>query len=363
MPRRREFPLPDIAFEDDLCMSETALVPTELRLHDREIRLAQIDSVLIGARIYFGAKLVLPHLRINVAENVLDRAGNIGTDKTLQGPRLRLKKTGGGQGQLRSLGRLSLVPRDGHSPLWFGPTRSCHSWWRTRLRSRWRAVQLPQLLENKKRVYGNTCCTVELAMNVPYCSKGVVQTDPGWKAMKFLYLLRHAKSSWEDPDLNDHDRPLSKRGRQAAKLMAAYLRQSKIAPDLVICSTATRAQQTLEPIAKAKKPPKVILEREIYGGTQQALWDQLWNLPKSAKSVLLIGHNPALHDLAQELAQADSNKLLPSAGEKFPTGAMASFRFDGAWKTLEPHGAVLTSFITPKAIADIDTLTSGQQEA
>jgi phosphohistidine phosphatase len=222
---------------------------------------------------------------------------------------------------------------------------------------------LPQLLENKKRVYGNTCCTVELAMNVPYCSKGVVQTDPGWKAMKFLYLLRHAKSSWEDPDLNDHDRPLSKRGRQAAKLMAAYLRQSKIAPDLVICSTATRAQQTLEPIAKAKKPPKVILEREIYGGTQQALWDQLWNLPKSAKSVLLIGHNPALHDLAQELAQADSNKLLPSAGEKFPTGAMASFRFDGAWKTLEPHGAVLTSFITPKAIADIGTLTSGQQEA
>jgi hypothetical protein len=96
MPRRREFPLPDIAFEDNLCMSETALVPTELRLHDREIRLAQIDSVLIGARIYFGAKLVLPHLRINVAENVLDRAGNIGTDKTLQGPRLRLKKTGGG---------------------------------------------------------------------------------------------------------------------------------------------------------------------------------------------------------------------------------------------------------------------------
>ena len=161
--------------------------------------------------------------------------------------------------------------------------------------------------------------------------------------MKSLHLLRHAKSSWKDPGLNDHDRPLSKRGRQTAKMMAAYLRRAKIAPDLVICSTAVRAQQTLDPIAKAKKPPRVILEREIYGGTQQALWEQLWNLPESAKSVLLIGHNPALRDLARELAQADLNKLLPSTDEKFPTGAMASFRFDGAWKALEPHRAVLAS--------------------
>jgi phosphohistidine phosphatase len=172
--------------------------------------------------------------------------------------------------------------------------------------------------------------------------------------MKSLYLLRHAKSSWKDPGLNDHDRPLSKRGRQAAKMMARYFRRSKITPDLIICSTARRAQQTLDPIIKdAKKSPKVILESEIYGGTQQGLWEQLWNIPQSAKSVLLIGHNPALHDLAVELAQAD--QLLPFAGEKFPTCAMARFRFDGAWKALEPHGAVLTSFITPKTIAGIDT--------
>ena len=84
--------------------------------------------------------------------------------------------------------------------------------------------------------------------------------------MKSLHLLRHAKSSWKDPGLNDHDRPLSKRGRQTAKMMAAYLRRAKIAPDLVICSTAMRARQTLDPIARAKKPPKVVIEREIYGG-------------------------------------------------------------------------------------------------
>ena len=138
--------------------------------------------------------------------------------------------------------------------------------------------------------------------------------DPGRKAMKSLHLLRHAKSSWKDPGLNDHDRPLSKRGRQTAKMMAAYLRRAKIAPDLVICSTAMRARQTLDPIAKAKKPPKVVLEGEIYGGAQRALWEQLWNLPESGKSVLLIGHNPALHDLARELAHADLNPPVRDGG-------------------------------------------------
>ena len=128
--------------------------------------------------------------------------------------------------------------------------------------------------------------------------------------MKSLHLLRHAKSSWKDPGLNDHDRPLSKRGRQTAKMMAAYLRRAKIAPDLVICSTAMRARQTLDPIAKAKKPPKVVLEREIYGGAQRALWEQLWNLPESAKSVLLIGHNPALQDLALNLPIGYRHALL-----------------------------------------------------
>jgi phosphohistidine phosphatase len=138
-----------------------------------------------------------------------------------------------------------------------------------------------------------------------------------FKAMKSLYLLRHAKSSWKDPGLDDHNRPLNKR---AAKIMATYLRRSEITPDLVICSTATRAKQTLDPIVKAINPPKVILERKIFGGTQKELWEQPWNIPKSAKSVLLIGHNPALQNLALELARTE--KLLPFAGNKFPTGAI-----------------------------------------
>lgn len=168
--------------------------------------------------------------------------------------------------------------------------------------------------------------------------------------MKTLHLLRHAKSSWKDSDLDDHDRPLSKRGRQTAKTIAAYFRRAKIAPDLVICSTAARARQTLDAIAKAIGSPKAVLERGIYDVTQQKLWNQLWHLPESADCVLLIGHNPGLHDLALELADPGSAGLAPPRGGKFPTGAMASFRFDGAWKALQPHRAVLLSFRRPKAM-------------
>jgi phosphohistidine phosphatase len=167
--------------------------------------------------------------------------------------------------------------------------------------------------------------------------------------MKTLHLLRHAKSSWKDPGLDDHDRPLSKRGRETARGIAAYLRRAKIVPDLVICSTAVRARQTLDPIAKAIKPPKVVLEKGIYEVAQEKIWKHLQRLSKSADCVLLIGHNPGLHDLALSLADAHSDELLPPRGGKFPTGAMASFRFDGAWKKLQPHSAMLFAYTTPKA--------------
>lgn len=87
--------------------------------------------------------------------------------------------------------------------------------------------------------------------------------------MKTLYLLRHAKSSWKDPGLDDLDRPLNKRGRETAKTMAAYLRRAKISPDVVLCSTAVRAKQTLEPIAKAIKPPRLLLKAGSMGSRNQ----------------------------------------------------------------------------------------------
>jgi phosphohistidine phosphatase len=166
--------------------------------------------------------------------------------------------------------------------------------------------------------------------------------------MKTLHFLRHAKSSWKDPGLDDHERPLAKGGRESAKTIAAYLRRAKIAPDLVICSTAVRARQTLDPIAKAIKPPKVVLEKGIYEAAQRKLWKYLRNLPERAECVLLIGHNPGLHDFALALADAASRKRLPPPGGKFPTGAMATFCFDGTWNELRPGSAAAAAFTTPK---------------
>jgi phosphohistidine phosphatase len=79
--------------------------------------------------------------------------------------------------------------------------------------------------------------------------------------MKTVYLLRHDKSSWKNPGLDDHERPLNRRGRQVAKRMEEYLWRAKVAPDVVLCSTAVRAKQTLDPIAKRIRPPKVVFER------------------------------------------------------------------------------------------------------
>ena len=169
--------------------------------------------------------------------------------------------------------------------------------------------------------------------------------------MKTIHVLRHAKSSWKDPSLDDHERPLAKRGRKTAKAIAEYLRQAKITPDLVICSTAVRARQTLDPIAKAIKPPKIVFEKGIYDVAQRKLWKYVWNLPGRAECVLLIGHNPGLHDFALALADAPSRKGLPPQGGKFPTGAMATFCFDGTWNELRLGSAVVAAFTTPKEMA------------
>ena len=168
--------------------------------------------------------------------------------------------------------------------------------------------------------------------------------------MKTLHLLRHAKSSWKDPTLEDHERPLSNRGREVAKTLAKYLEGAELAPDIVLCSTAVRAKQTLDPIVKRLKPAKVVFERAIYEVPQRKLWKYLWALPENADSVLMIGHNPGLHELALALADAGSREHLPPSRGKFPTGAVATFSFDGTWKDLRPKGAHLASFTRPKEI-------------
>ena len=116
---------------------------------------------------------------------------------------------------------------------------------------------------------------------------------------KRLLLLRHAKSSWDDPALADHDRPLAPRGRRAAKLIGEHLRENQIGVSLVLCSSARRARETLDLV---QTPGEVLIERELYGASADELLARLRRVPDQRGTVMLIGHNPAIEDLAVGLA-------------------------------------------------------------
>ena len=168
--------------------------------------------------------------------------------------------------------------------------------------------------------------------------------------MKTLHLLRHAKSSWKQLGIDDHERPLSKRGRAAARAMARYMKRAGLLPDVVLCSTAVRARETLEPIAKRLKLPKVLFERGIYEVPERTLWKYVQALPERTNSLLIVGHNPGLHEFALALADAESVDRLPPPEGKFATGTLATFSFDERWKDLRPRTAHLVSLVQPKEL-------------
>jgi phosphohistidine phosphatase len=163
---------------------------------------------------------------------------------------------------------------------------------------------------------------------------------------RVVYLLRHAKSSWKT-GARDHERPLAGRGRRAAKAIAAHLREQGIEPELVLCSTARRARETLERIEPALGAPTVLIERELYGAGSGALLERLRGVPDEVRSVMLIGHNPGLQLLALELARPAA--AVAELEAKFPTAALATLAFSGAgWQGLEPGTADLAGLVRPR---------------
>jgi len=178
--------------------------------------------------------------------------------------------------------------------------------------------------------------------------------DPG----RSLVLFRHAKSAW--PDVPDHDRPLARRGIQAAPLMGRWLREAGLLPGQVLCSTARRARETWQfaQTGLAATPP-VTFDVRIYEGAAMDLLTVIREVPPATGTLLLIGHNPAIEDLALLLATAPGATAGPGpAGaapgdldrmrSKFPTAAMAVLEFHGAWPGLAPGQAGLTAFVTPR---------------
>ena len=166
--------------------------------------------------------------------------------------------------------------------------------------------------------------------------------------MRFVYLLRHAKSSWKS-GVPDHERPLAKRGRRAAKAICRHLREQGVEPELVLCSTARRARETLERIEPALGSPAVRIEPGLYGAGSDALLDRLRAVPDEVGSVMLIGHNPALQQLALDLARptADVGEL----AAKYPTAALVTLAVPALrWRLIEPATAELVGFVRPREL-------------
>jgi len=167
-----------------------------------------------------------------------------------------------------------------------------------------------------------------------------------------LLLLRHTKSSRDDASLDDHDRPLAKRGRRDAAAIAEYLVHVAIVPDLVLCSTSLRTRATLEPILIATRPRRTIFSRDLYLAPASMMLRQLRETPEADRTVLMIGHNPGLHDLALMLADTETLAELPQPSEKLPTGALVRFTFATAWRHLAPNRAHVADYATPRGLAD-----------
>jgi phosphohistidine phosphatase len=169
--------------------------------------------------------------------------------------------------------------------------------------------------------------------------------------VKTILLLRHAKSDWANPGLDDHDRPLNPRGERAAEAMADHIAQHCPRPDLILCSTAVRTRQTLAPLVRrlANPAPPLALEKGLYLASEEALLERLRAVPDAAGTVLLIGHNDGIWQLAEALAGRGPADQLAALQGKYPTGTLATLRAPTRhWRELAPGSAQLKAFVRPR---------------
>jgi phosphohistidine phosphatase len=170
--------------------------------------------------------------------------------------------------------------------------------------------------------------------------------------MRRLLLLRHAKAERARPGETDHERVLAERGQKDSKAVAAVIAERGEHPDLVLCSTSVRTRQTFEPIrpALAGVPEERFLRALFEAGRDYIAL--LRQEAGTAQSLLLIGHNPAIHETAVRLAAnldtADGKEL----SARFPTAALAIFDLDGDWADIRPGSMRLAAFVTPRGSED-----------
>ena len=168
--------------------------------------------------------------------------------------------------------------------------------------------------------------------------------------MRRLILLRHAKSD-RPAGVADHERPLNGRGRRAAPAVGAHLAQEGFRPDLALVSTATRTRETWEAVASLLGAPEAKWHAEIYEAPAERILGVIRGAPDTAETVIVIGHNPGLGDLATTLAGAGPRKERARLATEFPTAAYAVIDFDVAdWRAIAPGEGRLERFVRPRDI-------------
>jgi phosphohistidine phosphatase len=174
-----------------------------------------------------------------------------------------------------------------------------------------------------------------------------------------LQLLRHAKSRHDNPELADYDRPLAPRGIRAAKAMGKAIAQHGLIPELVLCSPAVRAAETWRIVSgELSKVPKTRTIEDIYDfGDGGRLLDVIRSQGGNARSLMLVGHNPSMEELARRLIGKGPEILRQQLAAKFPTGAMAVIDFrDCTWAEIAEGSGELIHFMRP---ADVEPSTGG----
>ena len=168
--------------------------------------------------------------------------------------------------------------------------------------------------------------------------------------MTLLAVLRHAKSSWDDPSLKDFDRPLNERGRKAARQMGRELKQRRVRLDHVIASPALRVRETIDGVAKGYGDRwDVQFEPQIYEAGVEGLFRLVRSIPEHFHAPVLIGHNPTVQQLVLKLTRDDEKGLRGKVAAKYPTAALALIELPAPrWDEVQPESGTIVELILPR---------------
>lgn len=171
-----------------------------------------------------------------------------------------------------------------------------------------------------------------------------------------LLLLRHAKSSWDNPRQSDFERPLNGRGHRAVPLIGRYMAREQLFPDRILCSSAQRTRETLAGLLGfLRTPGDVSITERLYHDAEDSYLPLIRSMAGSARTLLVIGHNPAIQDTALEIVGHGDRVLRAAVHEKYPTAALSVITVEmDDWLMVTPGSGTLEQFVRPRDLENSD---------